>query len=207
MMRAVLAAGGLAMAIAGGFGSNAQAQSVLNGGFELDDTFGNTVIVSPPTDWTVGGGGNAGVESSDPHSGLNDAFLTNDLDTGLIPSTLSQTISGLVIGDQYTVDFFLDADAETRGDPTATFDAALGDQDLIGGPIDADALAIGYNEFPDTLTADATSAELLFTANSSNGDFYLDDVSISAVGVPEPISALVFASAIGAFTLLRRRRT
>jgi hypothetical protein len=203
----------LGLALASAFGQVARAQFVTNGGFETGDF----------TDWTVGGGGDAGIVTAPTHSGTYAAFGSNsfpcdsttspacDPPMPAEPTTLSQTITGLVLGDQYTFDIFVQPDEFTATDGTATFDATLGGEDLIGGPISALFMAPpgAWSEFPDTFIADANTAgssTLVLTANSNSGDFFIDDVSIDAVGVPEPMSALVLATAVGAFTLVRRRR-
>src|ERR1700722_10814375 len=103
-MRSILVAGGLAWGWGGGLGPAAHANLVLNGGFEAP-------VASPPAppvpDWAVSSGV-AGIDTSNPNNGSQDAFLTNDGNGNA--AVLSQTINGLVDGQQYTVVFFVAAD-------------------------------------------------------------------------------------------------
>jgi hypothetical protein len=189
---------------------------VLNPGFELDNA--SSGPVTPPTDWTVtavGGIADVGVEQGFAHSGKNAAYIGY--------GTLSQTLA-TVVGTTYVVSFFVGIDdAFTLTDPNATFTASLGGQDLLGGvpltpgpPFPGSFIQCPNPGSPcgaetsNTFTATSTTSVLSFTGltslsgSSPEGVWYLDDVDVQPMVVPEPTGALVLTVALGGMGLARR---
>jgi len=182
----------LIVATALGAAPAVRANLVQNPGFELDDTSGGPV--SPPSDW--GAMGDAGADSTLPHSGTNDAFI------GV--GGLSQSLA-TATGTAYTISFYLAADQTTITDGSSTFDATFDGLDLLGGtPITgADfALPDQYAAFSYQATASGSSAVLAFVGftTSDAGTWYLDDVSVAPTTtvIPEPPAVLILLTmAIG----------
>ena len=197
------------VALSCGWSAAGHANLVSNPGFEADFTTcpACSPTVSPPTDWTVGGNGNAGADTSNPNNGLVDGFL--------IDASLSQVIT-TVAGTEYTLDFFLAADPVAAGDPDSTFDVTLGGFDpTTASPITgADfGLPDAYTEYTFDIPANKSvaNADLVFTGvtTADLGTWYLDDVSVTPVStssVPEPSEAMLLVSMLGTLALVRRRR-
>lgn len=183
-----------------GFAGPAQADLVINGGFEADDT--TLGPVSPPAGWTVVD--NAGADGSLPNSGSNDGFLGN--------GTLSQSIA-TVTGQTYEISFFVAPDVTAFIDPTASFQATFGGVSLVpdGALVGSFSFPGQYVEFTDDVLASTDSALLSFAGQSSfSGTFYIDDVSVQPVAVtsvPEPAAlSLLILGVVGFVAMIRLRR-
>ena len=195
------------LAVAGGWSAAGHAQNLVqNPGFELGLNPPSVTTISPPPDWTVGGQGDAGADTSFANSGIGDGWIGD--------GTLSQTLS-TVAGTSYVVTFNVAVnDSDLLNDPDASFDAtfdgSVEDTDLIGGPLTAAGLGLGlsaFQQFSYIATTDSASTVLTFSGvtTGDDGPWYIDDVSVSAV--PEPSEALLLVSMLGTFALVRRRRT
>lgn len=211
MLRAKLV---LAAAAAGLLGlpmRAAQANLVLNPGFETET--GGGPPWSPPDNWVVGSvidpnSGStvtdAGADDALPNSGSRNAYLGD--------GTLSQILA-TTIGTTYTITWSVTALPQMVLDPGASLTASFDGVDLLSAtPIAPGDVAGGYTQYSAMVTATSTGALLAFTGLSSgdSGVWYLDDVSVEAqtgnTNVPEPSGGLVLLTAVGAVRWVRRRR-
>jgi len=119
-----------------------------------------------------------------PHSGSQFIYLGY----GFLQNTISQTLS-TVVGQSYIVSFWA-----ADNDPNSLI-VNFGDQNLFTGmsPTGGIGAAGDYVNFMYTVTADSTFTDLTFTGQwlgIGDGDYgtILDDVSVTASGVPEPAS-------------------
>jgi hypothetical protein len=208
-------------------GAAAQANIVADSGFEAEDASGGPVTVTNPVTWVFGG--DAGIDTTDPASGFNDAFLG----TGAV----SQTLAPLVVGATYSISFDLAADARTisnaqaydagtlfgalpcssdacfNASVTVTFDG----QQLA--EIAADSVASGYGT-PFTAVATDASGDLSFAGLQNEkpgyaGLWYLDNVVVECTAncgisaIPEPTDLSLLLTALAAYPFVagaRRRR-
>ena len=134
---------------------------VTNGGFEAG-TFPNAdgwTIVSP--------GGDTYVYASAPRSGIRSASLGEVGTTG----SISQTISGLLPGRNYTLNFWLSAGGGTPNSFVASF---AGTQLLSI----TNTSGFAYTKYTYTVTATGTSAALLFEGQHDPAFYRLDDVEL-----------------------------
>lgn len=174
------------------FASTAQ---VTNGGFETGDFTGWTQF----GDTTFNGVCNASncPLGETPFAGTYSAFFGPVGDTGGI----SQSIS-TVVGDQYTVEFWLALPAS--GTPNS-FSATFG----TGG--------FSFTNFPGSFqwslfeftgTATSTSTTLTFTFRNDPNYWFLDNVSVTTGGLttPEPGTLALFGSGlVGIAGVVRRK--
>jgi hypothetical protein len=202
----------LAVALAAGGLRPAQAANLAqNPGFEADFTGPSPPsTVSPPTDWTVSPLGQAGADTSQPHTGIGDAFISSGL--GLqqvpIPSTLSQEIA-TTPGTTYTVSFWLVPGAGSGQD--ALFQAAFAGTESTA--ITLSDFTVGnftYEEFSFNALSDPSGTSLLaFTGSNISDNWYLDDVSVIAnvlpTLIPEPASMLLLLAGASGIAWVRRR--
>jgi len=203
-MRNTLAAAAVALAaIATGSAPALAANIVANGNFATETNSGN-----PPDSW--GSSGNAGADTTLPAAGDSwDGFL------GDPSGSLYQLLT--TPGVTYVLSFNAAADQAALSDqnagffvcfdPTAT--SCTSGSDLFNDAIAADLSTPGqYQSFSDTITATGSSMYLSFTGeNTKGGNFYVDDVSVTAaVSTPEPSDLLILATALGLLTLARIRR-
>jgi hypothetical protein len=137
-------------------------------------------------------------------------FLAGDSDI-TYSETISQTITGLVAGQKYSLTFY-QAGAQQNGFVGATYDqwqVTLGgstqDSTLMNVPNEG---LVGWMEQTMIFTASATSETLAFLAvGGPTGDppmALLDGVSL--VKVPEPASIAILSFGIAGLAFSRRRR-
>ena len=173
---------------------------VANPGFE--DVYYQDDVNPFPSAWTVTG--DAASDNGYPNTGAWDVYLGGG-------ATVGQTLT-TVAGALYTISFYLTNDVLVNGDFAASFDLTFGGADLpglAGTPITGPTIDAfyTYQEFTYIATATATSTDLVFSAVTSytgEGNWYLDDVSVTAV--PEPAAAALLISALGGLVLVRWRR-
>jgi hypothetical protein len=163
----------------------ASANLITNPGFESGDLTG----------WAVGGFGDIGVDSSNPHSGSYAAFfggenpiLTQILDT--VPDTI------------YTVSFWL---ANSSVSESNSFSVIFAGETLLEL---SNSEPFGYTLFTFSGLSVRGRAEAIdFVGEAPEGFWYLDDVSVTASGfVPEPFSTLWLALPFAGIVAFRRFR-
>ncbi len=155
--------------------------------------------------WTVNdpsGFSGVGGDSAFAHSGTNYAFLGATPNTG----SLSQSL-GTVANSFYTLSFWLANDATPGLGPTTAFAAFFNGVSVFALP--GNSPVFGYTQFTISgLLATSGATTLEFRYRHDNDFFRLDDVSVSAAGVPESFSTIWLAlPAFGALGLLHFSRT
>jgi choice-of-anchor C domain-containing protein len=189
---------------------SAYAVTIDNGSFEAPgvihspapgyDTLG---AGSPDlTGWTIGG---AGIDHIKNYWNAQDGAQSVDVNGPGIGS-IEQTISNLLIGQQYTVSFFI---AATPGYGSQTLDVSFGSASQSYTLADSGSLgAMNWASRAIVFVATSTSALLKFagTANPNNNaaGMALDNVTIAATPIPGAL--LLFGSALGGMGFLGFRR-
>jgi hypothetical protein len=175
---------------------------VTNGGFETENLDGSGNPISPPPGWTITGDG-ISIDSSFSFTGTYDiAFGATASDPS--PGKLSQSIT-TTPGQAYNLSFAL---VDEAGQSTDTFTVTLGG---FSQTITGDQAPFFYTTETFVVPgADITSVstDLSFVGANGLADWNLDDVSLTAVAIPEPPMMLLFGTL--ATTLLwfvRRRRS
>lgn len=164
-------------------GSVANAELVVNGGFEAGNMSG----------WTQGAGINfTGVLTSPVHSG---GFACR---TGPDPvNTISQTLVGVNAGDTVSVSFWMGLFG--TGTPNS-FSATLDGQNIMA-PI-TNWGTVSYTQFSANIVVTSANPTLVFTIYNSPSWFMLDDVSATATPTPGAAALL----GLGGLVAGRRRR-
>ena len=204
---------------------SASAQTVTNFSFEspVVASYAYEVIDG----WTATGGGTIGggshgvglSDSSGPFANngtIPDGFQVSFLQTnGSADTTLLQTITGLIPGNQYVVSFF---DNSRSYGANPILNVSFGGQAIAGPQTIAPVGGLNpYNSITGTaFTATSTSADLLFAASlAAPGDAsaLIDGVTIQDIGpaaVPEASSVismgLLLALGLGGVAVVRRKR-
>ena len=181
----------------------AQAQTFVNGGFETDNWPAGSNAGVSPTGWTTVHSGNGnwpyGVHNdSDPteeHTPFGNQFIelcARDCDGNLPRGSISQTVSGFVIGEQYRLDFR----QAPEHHPGETEESYVNVSIAGGTPASTDFSGAGYGGYftqwkPQSLifTADATTLTFTFSgvSNASNNtESGLDEISVSPLSSAPP---------------------
>lgn len=190
---------------------SAQGASIINGSFEDPDIASSVVVYSAGstgiTGWTVGSG------SVDVVSTLwiaHDGDQAIDLDGSAVGS-IFQEITGLVVGVDYVIDFFMSGNA--AGGPTLkTMDVSVGATVSSYSFDTATGSAAAGDWAPNALGFTATStSETLTFSSTTGGSFFgpaIDSVSISRLvaPVPLPLSLPLLLAGIGSLGILSRRK-
>jgi hypothetical protein len=171
--------------------SPTRANLVTDPGFESC----TTELQGPPPGWT----GNAVCHLFFPHSGSWAASL------GFVAgsNTLSQSIT-TTVGDMYEFSFWLENVTAT---PPDAFTASFG-SDTVLNLTNVNSFFYTFEDF--TVSAVAAGTTISFATSAQTvGEFFLDDVSVTAIPVPapEPSSGGLLFGAIGllAFAVLPKR--
>ena len=217
--RLTLVAGVLCLASPGAFAD----PIIVNGSFEAVQ-IGAPFVSSNPANipgwthagdvgdgllWAIGysdGGGSATV------AGDGKQFVTLGSGFAQPPAfaAWSQTVSGLTIGDSYTLSFEIAAEGTDSGPQSITVGTTSGSPtpSETFGPV-ANGANYWRNWVPESynFTASATSAALQFSVNQSE-DIGLDNVSIApkASAVPEPSTVFLLGSALAVAAAAVRKR-
>jgi len=186
---------------------SAYAVSITNGSFETGTNPGGFTFLSAGstniTGWTVGGAG--GVDYIGTYWTASDGGRSVDLSGGGIGG-VSQQLSGLTIGQEYTVSF--DLAGNPAGIPSTKHLAVstTGGAELFTFDTSGKSLTdMGWTTFTYVFVATAATDTLAFLSgdNTSYGPA-LDNVTIAATPIPGAI--LLFGSALGGMGFLGYRR-
>jgi hypothetical protein len=189
--------------------------AVLNCGFETGDF----------TDWTYSGnleGGTPpntyfGVDSTNPNSGTYAAYIGVQGGGGSAIGTLgpflnlSQTLK-LLPSEYYQVSFYVEQNAPTPAPGYLNyFDARFNGVYLVNQenvPNSGGAYQLYTFRVSTPLSVSAADSSLLaFDFQNDSDYFFLDDVSVTALGpTPEPASLLLVTPMLGLLYVVRRRR-
>lgn len=163
--------------------------------------------------WTISGntanpGGNYyGVDTFDAHSGTYGAYMSQDyVDGGTAPVKLSQTLA-TIVGDPYTVTFWLEQDTAPTTGYTHAFSATWNGTTLfsVTPSVNSPGDVGSWVEYSFGGTATGATTTLQFSFQNDDNFWSFDDISVVA---PEPTSAglLVLASFSTLLLLWSRRR-
>lgn len=183
-------------------------QVFVNGSFEIGDTppLGGTYVPAPDSTsipgWTVQSGGVDYIGSDTWQA--EDGIRSLDM-SGHNAGSILQNVSGLIIGQQYQLSFYMAAN-NLEGPPIKTLQASI---DSVTQTFTFDGTGttlanMGWSLRTMDFTADNTTMALVFTSldNTLAGPA-LDNVSISPIPEPCVASLLCTAAVLG---LLRRMR-
>jgi choice-of-anchor C domain-containing protein len=186
---------------------SAYAVTITNGSFETPIVGGNYNTLpngdASLTGWEIGG---TSIDHIGSYWNAADGSQSVDLN-GSDLGSISQTISGLTNGQQYTVSFNI---AATPGYGTQTVDVSFGSTSQSYSLTDTGSLSsMNWAVRTIVFVADATGTALLKFAGTSNGGnnaagMALDNVTIAATPIPGAI--LLFGSALSGLGFLGYRR-
>lgn len=217
---------GMTCMLAGGVGSAANAATIVNGGFEAQEAgipVGGDVFTAV-TGWNTSNILIAtGFYGAVAPEGRIFALAGNGVDDG--GGSLSQTITGLTIGQTYVVSFELGGEewvipGATEQVEVSMLSGSATASAIFSAPISSNLSAFSggplwdhWAFFSFDFIASAVSAEIQFqqtSATAGSGDTGVDNVSISErgfTGVPEPLTLSLFGAGLaGAIALSRRRK-
>lgn len=183
--------------------------TITNGSFEQPGTYSGpfTTIQSNSGGlygWDVTAGSVDLINTLWQHS---DGNYSLDLD-GNAPATISQSISGLTVGQTYTVLFDLASNPASAGSifKTLTVAAGLDAQRYLFDRTGQSVGNMGWVTETFTFTAANETERLEFMSTSENGPYgpALDNVRFAPAPVPLPAGAVLMLSALGLLSLRRK---
>lgn len=188
------------------------AQSFGNAGFETPDVapgqfrsgVDTPLFMSP---WfgehSFGIADGSGSWGTGAHSGSQYAYIQSTNEFGGA-GALYQTLTGLTVGGQYSVSFWMARRNGNVGGNTGNVISVFADSTPIFAPTLASNPA--WQQFTTSIfTATSSSVKIKFQGQVPGGDTaaLLDDVTLNVEAVPEPTTLSVLG--LGAFGLMRRR--
>jgi hypothetical protein len=135
---------------------------VTNGGFETGNLNG----------WTSGGNGFGSASSSSGDPTNSGSFSAVTAASNTFPGTLSQTLSGFTVGNEYQLSFFLNTSGETPNGLTAS----VGGVEFLTL---TNITTTGFSNYTGNFTALGTSQTLTFSAFNNPNASFLDDISVT----------------------------
>jgi len=167
------------------------AELIQNGSFEDTTDFFHAVGWTSTGAWEF--------FTADPHSGANSASVSGCYDYASLPNcSISQTV-GTEAGQTYELSFW------ANGYSTTGF---VGVFQVIWGGVDQGTIFVtpGYEQYKFQLTAASDSTTLEFRSMNTFASNRIDDVSLTALSVPEPSTWALMIAGFGlAGGALRRR--
>jgi choice-of-anchor C domain-containing protein len=191
--------------------ASAAVNLVANGSFELGSNPGvfSTIGIgsSALTAWSITSGN---IDYIGSYWQASNGVRSVDMNGSFVAGTISQTISGLVIGRTYNFSFDIAGNPDGPP-PTKRLDATInGTTYTAAFPVGANTRSsMGWSTYSTTFVASSGSTLLSFTPNGDpNGAFgpALDNVSVSSA-VPEPSTwAMMLLGFVGLGYLGSRKR-
>ncbi len=215
------------VAVAGVVGTaHAATNLVVNGSFDADTTASKIQFENHVTGWT--GGANLtylappGTADDGSYLSVYGPFPTTSPDGGNFvladgdpnySGVISQTISGLIIGKSYVVNFYQAAGQQLgfTGPTTEQWQVSFGSSSQLSSLFSLPEAGVGpWQAQSMTFTASAVSQVLSFlavgTPNGAPPISFLDGVSLTAA-VPEPATWGLMLVGFGAVGITARRRS
>ena len=186
---------------------SAHAVTIVNGSFEQVDLGGASYVTlgagsSGLPGWTIGGDS---VDHIGSYWQASDGNQSLDM-SGSGAGSISQTLTGLTIGQQYTISFDL-AGNPAGGDALKSLEVTIGGKpsDVVFNTTGQSLSDMGWTTQFVIFVAQATTDTLTFTSLDHNAfGPALDNVAIATTPIPGAI--LLFGSALGGMGFLGYRR-
>lgn len=196
-----------------GFAAAVNAATITNGSFEnpvVSGSFNTYADGSGSlTGWAIANASLDHVSSSFWQA--SDGNHSLDLNGNGGAATISQTVSGLTIGQSYTI--YFDMAGNPDGAPTIkTMDVTFGMAGLASYSFDTTGnskAAMGWVTNSYSFVAGMTAGVLSFISTTDVGDYYgpaLDNVRIEMSAVPLPAGLPLLFVALGGLGIVGRRR-
>ena len=193
----------------------AQANLFSNGSFESGITgwttqYGTGTITTTGNYAIAGSPKAAGFTTATNNIGAqagSNALWVNGANAVGTTNVVSQTITGLTVGQQYTVrGWLVSAESPANQAATVVIRAVSGASNVASSPFTA---TTSWSEIYYTFTAGATSATILFIDTNKNQTGTGNDFGLDNLSVPEPATyaAGAFLVAAGFFGWRRHRRS